>query len=83
MNQGSKWAGLSRHFSKGGLQIANRPMRRCSTPLPSMEMQIEVTMTHHLLRVNISLAIIKTKTVKDDQCRENMERLYAGESSVT
>lgn len=48
-----------------------------------MEMQIKVTMTHHLLRVNISLAIIKTKTVKDDQCRENMERLYAGESSVT
>lgn len=48
-----------------------------------MEMQIEVTMTHHLLRVNIGMAIIETKTVKDGQCRENMERLYAGGSSVT
>lgn len=44
-------------------------------------MQIEATMACGLLRVNIRLAVIETKAAKDDQCRENMERLYAGGSS--
>ena len=66
---------MDRHFPKEDLQMANKPLKKCSESLVTQEIEIKIRMKYHFTPTK--MANTKRKTIKSiGKDVEKMEPLY-------
>ena len=67
---------MNKLFSKEHIQMANRHVKRCSTPLIIREIQTKTTLSYHLTLVRMAI-IRNLQTVDAGEGVEKRELFYA------